>query len=563
VTLVFTDVQGSTALWEAVPEAMWLGLALHDALLRDRIDLYSGYEVKTEGDAFMVAFSRPQHALAWCCDVQQALMTLPWPDALLAQPQAGPADGFRGLRVRMGFHTGTPIVEPNPVTGRMDYFGPMVNLAARISGVAHGGQIIAEEEALTGLAHPTEHALSPVGTRSLKGVEAPVTLATVVPADLARRTFADESVPPLEQTPDVSGRGQSLTEALQDVVLGLIARAEARATRGATEECLADLELAEANARRHGGHRLRARALAHLAEMRRVSGDPDACRRALHEAEPLSRGDAYLHGKVLQELGNLALRQGDGAQAEPRLRQALELYDSVDYGAGVARASNNLASSLALQLRFDEVGPLYQRSARLHARLGDADRAASALFNHALLAIEVQSAEAGALLDDADDLLQERTTALAAKLRAKVVGARAALALEGNDPQRAVALCRASLTSLEHGMTPWSQAVARTQLGFALALAGQSAAAMEALGASIERLATLGEHRFRCFALCASHLVTGDSAHLEAAEAAASLSGDPTAAAAVELCRGPLDASQTAASSNLRVLTRLRRTLAG
>ena len=70
VTLVFTDVEGSTALWEAAPVEMREALELHDQLMRRTIDEYQGYEVKTEGDAFMVAFQHPKDALAWCLAVQ-------------------------------------------------------------------------------------------------------------------------------------------------------------------------------------------------------------------------------------------------------------------------------------------------------------------------------------------------------------------------------------------------------------------------------------------------------------------------------------------------------------
>ena len=110
VALVFTDVEGSTALWEAVPDAMRVGLQLHDDCMRRLIATHDGYEVKTEGDAFMVSFSRPTDAARWCLAVQEALPELAWPEALLADPRAAEVRDNddrrlqRGLRVRMGGH---------------------------------------------------------------------------------------------------------------------------------------------------------------------------------------------------------------------------------------------------------------------------------------------------------------------------------------------------------------------------------------------------------------------------------------------------------------------------
>jgi len=71
VTLVFTDVQSSTEQWESTPEAMAESLALHNSVMREAIDHHHGYEVKTEGDAFMVAFSDAKEAVQWCFDVQK------------------------------------------------------------------------------------------------------------------------------------------------------------------------------------------------------------------------------------------------------------------------------------------------------------------------------------------------------------------------------------------------------------------------------------------------------------------------------------------------------------
>jgi adenylate cyclase len=147
VSLVFTDIKNSTILWETYPIAMRSAIKMHNELMRRQLRIIGGYEVKTEGDAFMVAFRTVTSALLWCFTIQSQLLEVQWPQEILnsvnGQEVVDP-DGnviFRGLSVRMGIHWGTPVCEVDPVTKRMDYFGPMVNRASRISSVADGGQI--------------------------------------------------------------------------------------------------------------------------------------------------------------------------------------------------------------------------------------------------------------------------------------------------------------------------------------------------------------------------------------------------------------------------------------
>jgi adenylate cyclase len=147
VSMVFTDIKSSTLLWETYPIAMRSAIKMHNELMRRQLRIIGGYEVKTEGDAFMVAFPTVTSALLWCFAIQSQLLEVPWPQEILnsmvGQEVVDP-DGnviFRGLSVRMGVHWGTPVCEVDPVTSRMDYFGPMVNRASRISSVADGGQI--------------------------------------------------------------------------------------------------------------------------------------------------------------------------------------------------------------------------------------------------------------------------------------------------------------------------------------------------------------------------------------------------------------------------------------
>jgi len=154
LALVFTDIKSSTWLWDTFPVPMRSAIKIHNTIMRRQLRIVGGYEVKTEGDAFMVAFPTPTSALLWCFNVQQALLTADWPSEILETDQCCEvADTnnnviFRGLSVRMGIHWGSPVCEPDVVTGRMDYFGPMVNRASRISATADGGQIAVSSDFL-------------------------------------------------------------------------------------------------------------------------------------------------------------------------------------------------------------------------------------------------------------------------------------------------------------------------------------------------------------------------------------------------------------------------------
>src|SRR5581483_8843100 len=123
VTLMFTDIEGSTRGWDTYRERFHEALQRHNALIREAIAAWNGYEVKTIGDSFMVAFSDPLDAALCALEVQRRI-------------ENGPFAAVGGMRVRVGLHTG--LLEP--IGG--DYFGPPVNRAARIERAAHGGMIL-------------------------------------------------------------------------------------------------------------------------------------------------------------------------------------------------------------------------------------------------------------------------------------------------------------------------------------------------------------------------------------------------------------------------------------
>ncbi|KAF4956941.1 hypothetical protein FSARC_11420 [Fusarium sarcochroum] len=147
VSIVFTDIKNSTNLWEMYPSAMRSAIKLHNEVMRRQLRRIGGYEVKTEGDAFMVSFPTATSALLWTFAVQMQLLDVNWPAEVLNSVSCQPVYDkdnsliFKGLSVRMGIHFGDCVSETDPVTRRMDYFGPMVNKASRISAVADGGQI--------------------------------------------------------------------------------------------------------------------------------------------------------------------------------------------------------------------------------------------------------------------------------------------------------------------------------------------------------------------------------------------------------------------------------------
>jgi class 3 adenylate cyclase len=188
VTLVFTDIEGSTRIWESRPELARNALRAHDAVMRSTLHRHGGYEVKTEGDAFMIAVPTALNAVKFCLDAQRQLHDHPWSPELLALPEAAEAPGFRGVRVRMGVHVGEPEVRADGDT--VDYFGPMVNRAARVSQAGHGGQILVSGEVWDAVGKAAEDvAATPLGRFKLKGLDGAQYLVQVLPSELAERWF--------------------------------------------------------------------------------------------------------------------------------------------------------------------------------------------------------------------------------------------------------------------------------------------------------------------------------------------------------------------------------------
>jgi predicted ATPase/class 3 adenylate cyclase/Tfp pilus assembly protein PilF len=156
MTFLFTDVEGSTRLWESEPGAMALALERHDTLVRSAIEDAGGYVFKTVGDAFCAAFVSGLEALEAAGAAQRALLAEVWPDEMV-------------IRVRMALNTGECVERDR------DYFGPTVNRTARMEAIANGGQIVVSRSTadLVGDALPEGMTLVALGSHLLKDLERP------------------------------------------------------------------------------------------------------------------------------------------------------------------------------------------------------------------------------------------------------------------------------------------------------------------------------------------------------------------------------------------------------
>ncbi len=168
-TFLFTDIQGSTRLWERHPEAMRLALARHDALLRESIEAHGGHVFKTGGDSFHAAFAQPRAALAAALAAQTALRAEPWP----LPPGAM-------LLVRAALHVGVAEERGG------DYFGAPLSRTVRLLNAAHGGQTLVSQAlaAQADGALAPEAALRSLGHHRLKDLAEPQEVFQLTHPDL-------------------------------------------------------------------------------------------------------------------------------------------------------------------------------------------------------------------------------------------------------------------------------------------------------------------------------------------------------------------------------------------
>ncbi len=170
VTLLFTDIEGSTLLLSRLGEQYGTALSAQRTIMRAAIREHRGLEMGTEGDSFFVVFSSAADAVGCCVAAQRALARHDWP-------------GDAAVRVRMGLHAGQPARHED------NYIGLDVHRAARIAAAAHGGQVVLSEAAwrLAGPGVPSGIGVTDLGFHRLKDIEEPERIFQLTGPGLAER----------------------------------------------------------------------------------------------------------------------------------------------------------------------------------------------------------------------------------------------------------------------------------------------------------------------------------------------------------------------------------------
>ena len=166
VTFLFTDIEGSTRLWATHRAAMQQALSDHDAILRNAIEVNDGCLVKTTGDGAYAAFVTAADAVAACLAAQRALKAHAW--------------GELSIKSRMAVHSGAAEQRDG------DYYGPVLNRAARLMAAGHGGQILVSHatEELVRDSLPAGIVLRDMGERRLKDLVRPERIYQLIAPDL-------------------------------------------------------------------------------------------------------------------------------------------------------------------------------------------------------------------------------------------------------------------------------------------------------------------------------------------------------------------------------------------
>eukprot|EP00521_Asterionellopsis_glacialis_P011617 CAMPEP_0195307030 /NCGR_PEP_ID=MMETSP0707-20130614/37506_1 /TAXON_ID=33640 /ORGANISM="Asterionellopsis glacialis, Strain CCMP134" /LENGTH=877 /DNA_ID=CAMNT_0040371267 /DNA_START=157 /DNA_END=2790 /DNA_ORIENTATION=- len=224
VALIFTDVEGSTALWDASKSVMAKALEIHHDVIRALIQKHKAYEVKTIGDSFMIATGSADDAICLANDIQVGLLEAEWPVQLASLPSScveffptfnnrlthvkqnstksmngerlAPRRMFSGLRVRIGVHLGKETdgeVEINydQVTHGYDYYGHLPNAASRIEAMGFGGQTLISKEVVAQLSDRIKNqcVMNTIGQVELRGLSEYVKLFECLPNCLKGRRF--------------------------------------------------------------------------------------------------------------------------------------------------------------------------------------------------------------------------------------------------------------------------------------------------------------------------------------------------------------------------------------
>eukprot|EP00551_Chaetoceros_affinis_P009294 CAMPEP_0203685038 /NCGR_PEP_ID=MMETSP0090-20130426/48339_1 /ASSEMBLY_ACC=CAM_ASM_001088 /TAXON_ID=426623 /ORGANISM="Chaetoceros affinis, Strain CCMP159" /LENGTH=900 /DNA_ID=CAMNT_0050554221 /DNA_START=1 /DNA_END=2703 /DNA_ORIENTATION=- len=212
VAMLFTDIEGSTELWDSSKKLMTQALEIHHSVIRGVIQKYDAYEVKTIGDAFMIAVGNADAAVLIANDIQEQLLHADWPLELASMPAScveyysrhideKAQKTFSGLRVRIGINIGEHSeeieeggqvqIKYDKVAKGYDYYGPAINLAARIEDLGFGGQTLISSnvhDQLTDAVKLTTK-ISIIGELAIRGCAEPTLIYQVMPSSLKDRRF--------------------------------------------------------------------------------------------------------------------------------------------------------------------------------------------------------------------------------------------------------------------------------------------------------------------------------------------------------------------------------------
>mmetsp|Transcript_22055 Transcript_22055/g.35060 ORF Transcript_22055/g.35060 Transcript_22055/m.35060 type:complete len:1184 (+) Transcript_22055:122-3673(+) len=153
VTFVFSEIQGSSLIWEADPEYAQAALHAHNNVFKVNIKQHCGYQVKVVGDCYMIAFQRTLDAVNFCLQSQLDMMELQIPaysgphlPELASKSYTDDAGQkvavWQDVRLQMGVHSGLPYSSLNPITQHTDFYGPVIHKAARIQAQGQGGVVV-------------------------------------------------------------------------------------------------------------------------------------------------------------------------------------------------------------------------------------------------------------------------------------------------------------------------------------------------------------------------------------------------------------------------------------
>ncbi len=189
ITYLFTDVEGSTRLWQQHPQEMKSVMALHDSLLTNAVETNGGTVVRPrgEGDSIFAVFLRATDAVVAACAAQRLLLGEIWP-------------GDISVNVRMAMHTGESELRDH------DYYGTAVNRCARIRSIAHGGQVVLSQTTseLVQDALPEGVELLDMGIHNLREMERPERVFQLLHPELP------SDFPPLKSTSEGAGVEQQI-----------------------------------------------------------------------------------------------------------------------------------------------------------------------------------------------------------------------------------------------------------------------------------------------------------------------------------------------------------------